>query len=498
MEIIFPAVNIDSTMPQLIVALFAILALLVEVFSRSPRMVFATCLVGLHVALIRCLMQWGRGIPYESSLLAVDGYTTFFNILFILIAMITLAISLSYVENTRVDGGKYYPLVLFATLGMMLLVSSMDLLMMFLSLELLSISMYMLVGSQRDKWVSTEAAIKYILTGAFASGFLLFGIALVYGATGTISFSKMESILGGLTGGAGAIHELPLLQIGIALMMVGLGFKIAMVPFHMWAPDVYEGAPTPITGLLSTGSKIAVIALILRLFNNPFIQVSSQWVGILWVLAVLSMTLGNVAALLQKNVKRMLAYSSIAHIGYLLVAFIALSTRGMEAILLYSAFYAVMGLAAFGCIASLTRAAGGGATASEGERLKAEDYTSLGYPQPVQAAILSICLLSLAGIPLTAGFIGKLYLFGAAVNAGFVGLAVIAVLNSAVSLYYYLGLMLRMYTLPGRFAPAEEPVGSLFGKLVLLVLGVTIIALGIYPTPLVGVIKGAVTALYAL
>jgi len=411
--------------------------------------------------------------------------------------MITLAISLSYVENTRVDGGKYYPLVLFATLGMMLLVSSMDLLMMFLSLELLSISMYMLVGSQRDKWVSTEAAIKYILTGAFASGFLLFGIALVYGATGTISFSKMESILGGLTGGAGAIHELPLLQIGIALMMVGLGFKIAMVPFHMWAPDVYEGAPTPITGLLSTGSKIAVVALILRLFSNPFIQVSSQWVGILWVLAVLSMTLGNVAALLQKNVKRMLAYSSIAHVGYLLVAFIALSTRGMEAILLYSAFYAVMWLAAFGCIASLTRA-GGSTTAGEGERLKAEDYTSLGYTQPVQAAILSICLLSLAGIPLTAGFIGKLYLFGAAVNAGFVGLAVIAVLNSAVSLYYYLGLMLRMYALPGRFAPAEEPVGSLFGKLVLLVLGVTIIALGIYPTPLVGVIKGAVTALYSL
>ena len=492
MEIIFPAVNIDSTMPQLIVALFAILALLVEVFSRSPRMVFATCLVGLHVALLRCLMQWGRWIPYESSLLAVDGYTAFFNILFILIAMITLAISLGYVENTRVDGGKYYPLVLFATLGMMLLVSSMDLLMMFLSLELLSISMYMLVGSQRDKWVSTEAAIKYILTGAFASGFLLFGIALVYGATGTISFSKMESILGGLTGGVPSM-----LQIGIALMMVGLGFKIAMVPFHMWAPDVYEGAPTPITGLLSTGSKIAVVALILRLFSNPFIQVSSQWVGILWVLAVLSMTLGNVAALLQKNVKRMLAYSSIAHVGYLLVAFIALSTRGMEAILLYSAFYAVMGLAAFGCIASLTRA-GGGTTAGEGERLKAEDYTSLGYTQPVQAAILSICLLSLAGIPLTAGFIGKLYLFGAAVNAGFVGLAVIAVLNSAVSLYYYLGLMLRMYALPGRFAPAEEPVGSLFGKLVLLVLGVTIIALGIYPTPLVGVIKGAVTALYAL
>ena len=485
MEITFPAVNINSAAPQLIVATVAILALLVEAFSRSSRLVFITCLVGMHIALIKSFMQWGGGIPYESSLLAVDGYTTFFNVLFVIIAMITMALSLDYVDSTGMDAGKYYPLVLFATLGMMLLVSSMDLLMMFLSLELLSISMYVLVGSQRDRWVSSEAAIKYILTGAFASGFLLFGIALVYGATGTISFSKMESILGGLSGGVP-----PLLQIGIILMMVGLGFKIAMVPFHMWAPDVYEGAPTPITGFLSTGSKIAVFALILRLFNNPFTPVFNQWVGILWVLAVLSMTLGNVSALMQKNVKRMLAYSSIAHVGYLLVAFIALSTRAMEAVLLYFAFYAVMGLAAFGCIASLTR--------GNEERLNTEDYTSLGYTQPVQAAILSICLLSLAGIPLTAGFIGKFYLFGAAVNAGFVGLAVIAVLNSAVSLYYYLGLMLRMYALPGRFAPVEEPVGSLIGKLVLLVLGVTIVALGIYPTPLVGVIKGAVTALSAL
>lgn len=485
MEITFPVVNMDSVAPQLAVATFAILALLVEAFSRSSRLVFVTCLVGLHVALVWSFIQWGKGIPYESSLLAVDSYTTFFNALFAIVALITMALSLGYIDTTGVDTGKYYPLVLFATLGMMLLVSSMDLLMMFLSLELLSVSMYVLVGSQRERWASNEAAIKYILTGAFASGFLLFGIALVYGATGTISFGKMETILGGLTEGGPF-----LLKVGIVLLMVGLGFKIAMVPFHMWAPDVYEGAPTPISGFLSTGSKIAVFALILRLFNNSFTSLSNEWVGVLWVIAVLNMTLGNVAALLQKNVKRMLAYSSIAHVGYLMVAFIALSTRAMEAVLLYFAFYAVMGLASFGCIASLTK--------GEKERLSIEDYTSLGYTQPVQAAILSICLLSLAGIPLTAGFIGKFYLFGAAVNAGFVGLAVIAVLNSAVSLYYYLGLMLRMYALPGRFAPVEEPVGTVIGKVILLVLGVTILGLGIYPSPLVGVIKGAVTALSAL
>ncbi|HHT9119586.1 MAG TPA: NADH-quinone oxidoreductase subunit N [Candidatus Hypogeohydataceae bacterium YC41] len=485
MEIIFPAVNIASIAPQLIVATFAILALLVEVFSKSSRLVFATCLVGLFVAFALSFMQWGRGIPYENSLVAVDNYTTFFNALFAIVAIITMLLSLGYVDNTGIDTGKYYPLILFATLGMMLLVSSMDLLLMFLSLELLSISMYVLVGSQRDRWVSSEAAIKYILTGAFASGFLLFGIALVYGATGTISFTKLESLLSGLTG-----EGLPLLKMGVLLMMVGLGFKIAMVPFHMWAPDVYEGAPTPITGFLSTGSKIAAFALILRLFNNPFNHLFSDWVGILWILAVLSMTIGNVAALLQKNVKRMLAYSSIAHVGYLLVAFIALSTRAMEAVVLYFTLYAIMGLTAFGCITSLT--------SGEKERLKQEDYTSLGYTQPVQAVILSVCLLSLAGIPLTAGFIGKFYLFSSAVDAGYVGLAVIAVLNSAVSLYYYLGLMLRMYALPGRFAPVEVPVGSPVGKIVLLLLGFSILALGIYPSPLVGVVKGAVTALSAL
>ncbi len=485
MEITFPAININSVMPQFVLAIFAILALVVDAFSKNSRMVFITCLVGLHFALILSFGQWDKDIPYENSLVAVDSYTTFFNVLFAMIALITVALSISYVDAMGMDAGKYYPMVLFATLGMMLLVSSMDLLTMFLSLELLSVSLYILVASHRDRLESNEAAIKYILTGAFASGFLLFGTALVYGATGTINFGKIESVLGGTTDG---MH--PLLGMGLALMMVGLGFKIATVPFHMWAPDVYEGAPTPITGFLSTGSKIAVFALILRLFNNSFLKLFHEWLGVLWVLAVLSMLVGNVTALLQKNVKRMLAYSSIAHVGYLLVALIALSSRSMEAVLIYLAFYSVTGLAAFGCIASLTN--------GEKERLSVGDYTSLGYTQPIQAAILSICLLSLAGIPLTAGFMGKFYLFGAAVNAGYVGLAVIAVLNSALSLYYYLGLMLRMYTLPGRFAPVEEPVGSLVGKLVLLVLGITIIVLGIYPSPIVGVVKGAVTALSAL
>ncbi|HHT9117235.1 MAG TPA: NADH-quinone oxidoreductase subunit N [Candidatus Hypogeohydataceae bacterium YC38] len=483
MDIAFPAVNLKGVLPQLVVTSFAVAGLLVDAFYRSTRMVFAISLLGLVLALLLFLSNWGKDGVYEGALLAVDNYTVFFNILFLLIAVATMLLSLHYIDLTGVDSGKYYPLILFATLGMMLLVSSMDLLLMFLSIELLSVSMYILVGSQRERWVSNEAAMKYLLMGAFASAFLLFGISLVFGATGSTSFIKIESALGGLAGGGPF-----LIHIGIAMMLVGLGFKIAMVPFHMWAPDVYDGAPTPITGFLSTGSKIAVFALILRLLMNPFSVPYSQWVVAFWVFAVLSMTLGNVAALLQRNVKRMLAYSSIAHAGYILIAVVAMDGRAMEAALLYMTVYAIMGLTAFGCIALLAK--------GEEERFSIEDYTGLAYNYPLQAVVLSVCLLSLAGIPLTAGFIGKFYLFSAAVKSGFIGLAVIGVLNSAISLYYYLGLMLRMYAMP---TVAVEGMGHpLVGKLAVALLGILILVLGIYPSPLLGVIKEAVAALPAI
>lgn len=480
MDIVFPAVDLRGLLPLLAVTVFAVGGLILDAFYRDPLRTFSICLGGVVLALYLSLGLWGAK-AYTGALLAVDNFTIFFDVLFLITAAVTMVVSLNYVEATGIDAGKYYPLILFATLGMMLLVSSMDMLLMFLSVELLSVSMYILVGSQRGRWVSNEAAIKYLLTGAFASAFLLFGIALVFGATGTTSFVKIETLLTE----QGAV---PLLQIGIAMMLVGLGFKIAMVPFHMWAPDVYEGAPTPITGFLSTGSKIAVFALIFRLMMNPFSAPYSQWVGVLWVAAVLTMTLGNVTALLQNRVKRMLAYSSIAHVGYVLVAVVAMDTRAMEAALLYLSIYAVMGLAAFGSIALLAR---------EGEeRLNMEDYTALAYTYPVQAAVLSLCLLSLAGIPLTAGFMGKFYIFSAAVKSGFVGLAIIGVLNSAISLYYYLGLVLRMYAIPARVGVAAG--NPLLGKLAVVLLGVVILALGIYPSALVGVIKGAVAALPAI
>jgi NADH-quinone oxidoreductase subunit N len=254
----------------------------------------------------------------------------------------------------------------------------------------------------------------------------------------------------------------------------------------MWAPDVYEGAPTPISGFLSAGSKVAVFALLLRLFSGPFSVPHVDWVSVLWWLAVLSMVVGNVSALLQTNVKRMLAYSSIAHVGYMLVALVVLDGMAMEAILLYLAVYATTGLAVFGCVTYLSKG-------SE-ERLNIQDYTAVAYNYPIQSTVLSVCLLSLAGIPLTAGFIGKLYLFGAAVNAGFVSLAVIGVLNSAVSLYYYLGLLLRMYSMPN--GAAEVVVSHpMVGRLVLALLGVTILVLGIYPSPLLVVIKAAAAAI---
>lgn len=479
MEITFPAVNLWTILPYIIVTTFAVIGLLVDAFYRNTLQVLVTTLLGLALALFTVYSQWGVTVPLEESMVIVNSFTLFFSAIFIIVAVVTVVISMSYIDVTGVEGGKYYPLIMLATLGMMLLVSSKDLLLMFLGIELLSVSSYVLVASQKTRWVSNEAAIKYMLTGAFASGFLLFGIALVYGATGTMDFMKIEKVL---TKSAPLLH----LQIGVAMMLVGLGFKVAMVPFHMWAPDVYEGAPTPISGFLSAGSKVAVFALLLRLFSNPFSVPHVDWVSALWWISVLSMVVGNVSALLQDNVKRMLAYSSIAHVGYMLVAIVALSERAMEAALLYMAVYATMGLAAFGCVAYLSK--------GPEERLSVRDYTALAYSYPVQSAVLSVCLLSLAGIPLTAGFIGKFYLFSAAVDSGFVGLAVIGVLNSAVSLYYYLGLLLKMYAMP---AGAGEVVVShpVAGRAVLAALGIIIVILGVYPSPLLGVIKEAVAAI---
>ncbi|MGR3295330.1 MAG: NADH-quinone oxidoreductase subunit N [Candidatus Bathyanammoxibius sp.] len=479
MEITLPLVNLNTILPQLIVAVFAMAALLADAFYRNALYAFVLSLLGLALALFTVYTQWGVAFPYQESMLTINGFTVFFNSIFILVAAVTILLSLGYAELTGIDGGKYYPLILLATLGMMLLVSCRDLLLMFLAIELLSISSYVLVASQGTKWVSGEAAVKYMLTGAFASSFLLFGIALVFGATGTTDFVKIGQVI---SGGGAAVY----LGVGIAMMMVGLGFKIAMVPFHMWAPDVYEGAPTPISGFLSAGSKVAVFALLLRLFVGPFSVPHVDWVSVIWWLAVLSMVVGNVSALLQTNVKRMLAYSSIAHVGYMLIALVVLDGMAMEAILLYLAVYATTGLAAFGCVTYLSKG-------SE-ERLNIRDYTAVAYNYPIQSAVLSVCLLSLAGIPLTAGFIGKLYLFGAAVNAGFVSLAVIGVLNSAVSLYYYLGLLLRMYSMPN--GTGEVVVTHpMAGRLVLALLGVTILVLGIYPSPLLVVIKAAVAAI---
>ncbi|MEE9514861.1 MAG: NADH-quinone oxidoreductase subunit N [Candidatus Brocadiales bacterium] len=479
MEITLPFVNLSTIMPLLIVAFFAMAALLVDAFYRNTLYVLITSLLGLALALFAVYSQWGAVVPPEESMVAINSYTVFFDTIFILVAAATMFISLGYAEFTGIDGGKYYPLLLLATLGMMLLVSCRDLLLMFLARELLSISSYVLVASQRERWISNEAAIKYMLTGAFASAFLLFGIALVFGGTGTIDFMKIKLAL---SQDPAPLHA----QIGLAMMLVGLGFKISMVPFHMWAPDVYEGAPTPISGFLSAGSKIAVFALLLRLFAGPFAVPHVDWVATLWWLSVLTMFVGNISALLQNSVKRMLAYSSIAQVGYMLVALVVLDTRAMEAAVLYMAVYAMTGLAAFGCIAYLSK--------GPEERLNVQDYAGVAYNYPIQSAVLSVCLLSLAGIPLTAGFIGKLYLFGAAVNAGFVGLAVIGVLNSAISLYYYLGLLLRMYTMP-------EGAGELVvthpmaGRLVLAILGVAILVMGVYPSPVLGFIKEAVAAI---
>jgi NADH-quinone oxidoreductase subunit N len=370
--------------------------------------------------------------------------------------------------------------VLFSTLGMMLMASGGDLVVIFLGLETLSLALYTLCGFRRAELRSNESALKYLLLGAFASGFFLYGIALIYGATGTTVLRRVAAFLAD-----GKSHG-PLLVIGGGLLLVGFGFKVASVPFHMWTPDVYEGAPTSVTAFMIAGTKAAAFAAFLRVFLLALPTLHMQWSAAIWVLAVLTMTLGNLVALVQNNVKRMLAYSSIAHAGYVLVAVVAGGSSGASSVLFYLVAYALMNLGAFAAIIALQ---GHGQ-----ELLFLGDYAGLGFRRPALAACMALFMFSLAGIPPTAGFMGKLYIFSAALEAHYPVLAVIGVLNSVVSVYFYLRLIVIMYmTEPAterlpvpRSAPAVLAVGmSALGTL----------QIGLFPARLLDLARQSIAAL---
>lgn len=469
MEITLPPVDLGAITPELIVTGTALVILLVDLFlprDRKTPLAYLS-LLGLVLAFAASLPLWGRARYAFKESISLDPFSLFFSSLFLLIAALTILISTNYLEREEIHRGEYYALLLFATLGMMLLAKGMDLVVLFLGLETLSISLYTLAGFMRARLRSNESALKYLLLGAFASGFLLYGIAFLYGATGTTNLKKVAVFLG-----KGAPLSDPFLFIGAGLLIVGFGFKVATVPFHMWAPDVYEGAPTSVTAFMIAGTKAAAFSAFLRIFLYSLAPLKPNWSAVLWVLAVLTMTLGNVVAIAQQNIKRMLAYSSIAHAGYILVAVVAGGELGGSSILFYLLAYALMNLGAFAVVILLGQ--------KGEENLNLPDYAGVGYRHPLPALAMAIFMFSLAGIPPTAGFMGKFYVFSAAVKAGYIGLAIIGVLNSVVSVFFYLRVTVMMYMREPRaeVGPIYTPP-ALAAALVIAVWGT--LQLGLFP-----------------
>jgi len=471
--------DILRVLPELTWCGFGVLLMLAQPFIKSRQALTFIAMMGAAAGtLVTFFCVPGSGF---FGLVQFDTYSLFFHWLVGLVAFLVILASDSYLQRENLEGAEYYALILFATAGMGVLASAQELLTAFIGLEMSSISSYILAGYRRDSIKSSEAALKYFLLGSFATAFFLYGIALVYGATG--STSLVQVALGDPTSN--------LLRVGLVLILVGLAFKVAAAPFQVWTPDVYEGAPSPVTALFSAGPKAATFALLLRIFITVH-AATDFWFWAFWILAVATMFAGNLGALVQNNVKRMLAYSSIAHAGYTLVAFAAVTsikTDSMDsaapayaAVLFYLAGYSLVKVGAFTIVSDL-----GG----RGERyLTMEDYAGLGTRQPFAAAALSLFLLSLLGLPITAGFFGKFYVFKAAINSHLIWLAVIMTVNSTIGAYYYLRLIVVMYMRDYKgTAPADSPTGlSLTSGLVVAVSVLATLYLGLFPNHVLGLL----------
>jgi NADH-quinone oxidoreductase subunit N len=465
-----------ALLPEIVLSLWAMGVLLIDVFQKGSRsepsrpMIAWLAFGGLVAAAIANGLLIGVGETAPVGAIALDNFRIFVNFVFLLAAGLAILLSIGYLDRHGINRGEFYALLLFAVVGMMVMASARDLILIFLALELMSVAIYVLVGFKRDDPRSIEASLKYFLLGAFSSGFFLFGIALIFGATATTRLPTIAGIIaeGGLIGS-------PMLISGVALLAVGFAFKVAAVPFHVWTPDAYDGAATPVTALMATGVKAAAFATFIRVFPVTFIGLFELWAGVLWWLAVLTMFGANLVALTQGSVKRMLAYSSIAHAGYLLVALLSANAIGTSAFLFYVVVYTLMTAGAFGIVI---------ANAQPGrERMLLEDYEGFGWQQPVLGAALAILLLSLAGFPLTAGFIGKLFILRGALEAGHTTLAIALVMASLVSYFYYLRLIVIMYMRPAPSEDAYRDVAMpLAGRAVIVFAAAAVIVLFFWPT----------------
>jgi len=428
-------------LPLILLVAWACVLLLVDLFIPKQRKWLTALLAALGLALTLgfTLSQLGLENTGFKGMVVVDGFSVFVNALLLLSGLLGVALAYGYVKRMGIERGEYYTLMLFSISGMMLMAQAADLITVFLALELLSLPLYVLSAFARPKADSEEAGLKYFLLGAFASGFVLYGIALVYGATGSTSLS-------GIVTAASAGTSSLLLTVGAALILVGLGFKVAAVPFHMWTPDVYQGAPTAVTAFMAAGAKIAGFAALLRVFATAFPSIATDMTPVLQAISALTMIVGNLIAISQSDIKRMLAYSSIAHAGYILMAFVPYGNPDVAPVsiaagLFYLVAYALTNFGAWGVVIALEQ--------KEGKGLAISDYAGLGRKYPALAAAMTVFMLSLTGFPPTLGLVGKFYLFRAVLSGGYVGLAIIGVVTSLISAYYYLRVVVTMYMQDG-------------------------------------------------
>jgi NADH-quinone oxidoreductase subunit N len=487
------SINLLAVLPVLIVFGWTLVLLVIDLFIPSGRKFWTAWLaiLGLLGAAAALAMRFigARGAADTAfhGMLVVDGFSLFLQAIFILTAIIGILFALEFLPRNKIERGEYYTLLLFTTGGMMIMSMAADLIVVFLALELLSIPLYILAGFARPRVESEEAAMKYFLLGAFASGFLVFGIALTYGGTGTTSLAGIFDIL---TDGS---SNLVLALVGMALILVGFGFKVAAVPFHMWTPDVYQGAPTPVTAFMSVGAKAGGFAALMRILIVAMPSVGDSWGMLVAILAMLTMILGNVVAIAQRNIKRMLAYSSIAHAGYILVA-VAAAQRpedaplAVSAALFYLLTYAFTNLGAFGVVLAVER--------EDGSGNQIEDFAGLGRSKPLLAAMMTLFMLSLTGMPVSAGLVGKFFVFQAAINASVgnpwvLAAAIVGIVTSVISAFYYIRIILIMYMQEGEAKVTLKP--ALTVALALTALATLI--LGIFPAPVFQLAKDALLTL---
>lgn len=461
--------------PELILAGTALVCIVLDLLYKPEDKLpcWAVAFFGCLAALAATIAAWGTEQEAFSQLVRMDNLSNFFAVLFLMAGMITLCLSASYVQREGLMAGEYYTLLLISMTGMLFMAQANDLMTVFLGIEIMSIPVYVLVAMMQKSPKSPEAGLKYLLLGGFASAILLFGIAFLYGAVGT---TQLADILRHTPKAMRASD--PLFLAGVGFLLVGMGFKVSLVPFHMWTPDAYEGAPTSVTAFMSVAVKAAGFSILIRVIVLTLHPMVLTWSQIFWWLAVVTMVLGNVVALVQENIKRMLAYSSIAHAGYVLVALTTGTEVGIQAALIYLFIYSLMNLGAFGVIIAMSR---------EGDQgVDIDDFTGLAREHPMYALAMAVFMFSLAGVPPTAGFIGKFYVFSAAIKAGYIWLAVIGVLMSAVSAYFYLRVLVVMYMKEPETGPeyGAGPWGATVGAGVsvsLWVCALSILVLGIWP-----------------